>query len=68
MLEMKELVGLTDEELGEKEKALRQEIFNLRFQVATGRMENPMKLRHTRRDLARVLTVKRAQQNKGTAA
>jgi large subunit ribosomal protein L29 len=67
MLEMKDLVGLTDAELAEKEKQLRQEVFNLRFQLATGRIENPMKIRHTRRDLARVLTVRRqtAMRSKG---
>jgi len=68
MLEMKDLVGLTDAELGEKEKQLRQEVFNLRFQVATGRIENPMKIRHTRRDLARVLTVRRQAAQKGSAS
>jgi large subunit ribosomal protein L29 len=68
MLEMKDLVGLTDAELADKEKQLRQEVFNLRFQVATGRIENPMKIRHTRRDLARVLTVRRQAAQKGSAS
>jgi large subunit ribosomal protein L29 len=68
MLEMKDLVGLTDAELADKEKQLRQEVFNLRFQVATGRIENPMKIRHTRRDLARVLTVRRQVAQKGSAS
>jgi large subunit ribosomal protein L29 len=70
MLAMKDLVGLTDAELNEKEQQLRQEVFNLRFQAATGRIENPMKIRQTRRDLARVLTVRRqaAMQHKGQAS
>jgi large subunit ribosomal protein L29 len=58
-MEMKELRNLDETELREKERQLVQEVFNLRFQVATGRVENPMKMRHTRRDLARVKTILR---------
>jgi large subunit ribosomal protein L29 len=57
MLDVKDLKGLTDAELAEKEQQLSQELFNLRFQLATGRIENPMKIRQTRRDLARVKTI-----------
>ena len=56
-MHVKELQGMADIELQEKERQLKQEIFNLRFQLATGRIENPMKIRQTRRDLARVKTV-----------
>jgi large subunit ribosomal protein L29 len=55
----KELRGLEDPELAEKERQLVQEVFNLRFQLATGRIENPMRIRQTRRDLARVKTIRR---------
>jgi large subunit ribosomal protein L29 len=58
-MDLKELRGLTEAELTEKETKLAQEIFNLRFQLATGRIENPMKIRHTKRDLARVKTIMR---------
>ena len=58
-MDVKDLRGLTDEELAEKERQLQQEQFNFRFQLATGRLENPMQLRNTRRDLARVKTVRR---------
>jgi large subunit ribosomal protein L29 len=54
-----ELRQLADLELQEKERQLRQEVFNLRFQMATGRLENPMQIRKTRRELARVKTVRR---------
>lgn len=66
-MDVKELRGLTDIELGEKERQLKQEMFNLRFQLATGRIENPMKIRHTRRDLARVKTILREKlsENRG---
>lgn len=59
MLDVNELRGMTKAELAEKERQLRQEMFNLRFQLATGRIENPMKIRHARRDLARVKTIMR---------
>jgi len=56
-MDVKELQGMAEIELQEKERQLKQEIFNFRFQLATGRIENPMKIRQTRRDLARVKTV-----------
>jgi large subunit ribosomal protein L29 len=56
-MDVKELQAMADIELLEKERQLRQEVFNLRFQLVTGRIENPMKIRQTRRDLARVKTV-----------
>ena len=64
-MDMKDLSGLTAEELLDKERQLRQELFNLRFQLATGRIENPMRIRHTRRDIARVKTAMSLQQRKG---
>lgn len=56
-MEVKELRDLTAAELAEKEQQLSQELFSLRFQLAAGRVENPMKIRKTRRDLARVKTI-----------
>lgn len=56
-MDVKELQAMADIELQEKERQLKQEVFSLRFQLATGRIENPMKIRQTRRDLARVKTV-----------
>ncbi len=56
-LDLKELRQLTGEELADKEKQLTQELFNLRFQFGTGRLENPMQIRKTKRDIARVKTV-----------
>lgn len=52
-----EIVDLTVEELAVKERDLRKELFNLRFQRATGEIENPMRIRAVRKDIARVLTV-----------
>ncbi|MBM4120236.1 MAG: 50S ribosomal protein L29 [Nitrospira sp.] len=60
-MDVKDLKDLTGAELAEKAQQLTQELFNLRFQMAAGRAENPMKIRQTRRDLARVKTVLRQQ-------
>ena len=59
MMDVKELRDMDVAELGEKERQLKQEVFNLRFQHATGRIENLMRIRQTRRNLARVKTVQR---------
>jgi len=53
-----ELRGMTVDELVQKEKDLRKELFNLRFQQATGEIENPMRIRAVRKDIARVFTIK----------
>ena len=45
------------EELHVEETRLKDQIFRLRFQFAIGQVENPMKIRHARRDLARVQTI-----------
>jgi large subunit ribosomal protein L29 len=60
-MEVNELRDLTAAELAEKEQQLSQELFSLRFQLAAGRVENPMKIRKARRDLARVKTILRQQ-------
>jgi len=56
-LDVKELQQLGASELRDKEKQLVQELFNLRFQFGSGRLENPMQIRKTKRDIARVKTV-----------
>ena len=58
-MDLKELRQLTAAELSEKAKQLSQELFNLRFQFGTGRLENPMQIRKTKRSIARVKTVQR---------
>lgn len=51
-----EVRALTIDELRHKEQDLRRELFNLRFRLATGEVENPMRIRAMRKDIARVLT------------
>lgn len=53
-----EIRAMSPDELSEKEKDLRKELFNLRFQMATGEIENPMRIRAVRKDIAKVLTIK----------
>jgi large subunit ribosomal protein L29 len=56
-MEMKELLDLTPEELLQREKQLRKELFNLRFQLTSGRVESPARIRQVRRDIAQIKTV-----------
>ena len=52
-----ELRALTMDELKKKEQDLRKELFNLRFQQATGEIENPLRMYAVKKDIARVLTI-----------
>jgi large subunit ribosomal protein L29 len=52
-----ELRDLSDEELRGKVRELQEELFNLRFQLATGQIENVGRIRTVRRDIARLKTV-----------
>lgn len=60
----KDMREMKDEEFVQKLKNAREELFNLRFQHATGQLDNPMKLRHLRRKIARILTVQHEYQLK----
>lgn len=53
-----ELREMTVDELSEKEQDLRKELFNLRFQQATGEIQNPKRIKAVKKDLARILTIK----------
>ena len=52
-----EIRDLSDKEREEKVGDLREELFNLRFQLATGKIENPSRLGLLRRDIARIKTI-----------
>lgn len=49
---------MTDDELVEKLRETRKQLFSLRFQHATGQLDNPRKLSLIRRDIARIMTIK----------
>jgi large subunit ribosomal protein L29 len=57
VMRARELRALTDDELDRKMAETRQELFNLHFQTATGVLENSARLRHAKREIARILTV-----------
>jgi len=61
---------MTDDELERKMGETRQELFNLRFQSATGALENSARLRTAKREIARILTIRheREAQGRGTTA
>jgi large subunit ribosomal protein L29 len=63
-MDLKELRQLTGAELAEKAQQLTQELFNLRFQLGTGRLENPMQIRKTKRNIAQVKTILREGERK----
>jgi large subunit ribosomal protein L29 len=53
----RELRELSDEELGKQLADRREELFNLRFQDATGALDNTARLKQTKREIARILTL-----------
>lgn len=58
------LVDLTVDELVRKVDNLKEELFNLRFQMATGQLENPMRIRDVKKDIARAKTILREREIK----
>ncbi len=58
-----ELRNLSDEELQTKGRELEEELFNLRFQLATGQIENVARIRTVRRDISRLKTLQRERED-----
>jgi large subunit ribosomal protein L29 len=54
---LRNLRNLTPEELEAKEKDLKKDLFTLRFQLVSGRIESPAKIQKTRREIARIKTI-----------
>lgn len=63
MEKVKEIRELSDADLTKKIADLKEELFNLRFQQATGVLENPARMREIRRTIARINTVLTERQN-----
>jgi ribosomal protein L29 len=63
-MKVNEIRNLSTAELNEKIVSLREELFNLRFQLATGQLENPMRIREVRKTIARIKTVQREKELK----
>lgn len=54
-----EIRELSDEELNNKETELKDQLFKLKFQHALGQLENAVKMKNVKRDIARIKTIKR---------
>jgi large subunit ribosomal protein L29 len=59
---MRELRDLGDEDLLERLDGSKEELFNLRFQLATGQLDNPMRIKQVRHEIAQMLTVLRERE------
>jgi large subunit ribosomal protein L29 len=57
---------MTDDELQRKEEQYEKQLLNLRFQLATKQIENPMKVREARRGIARVKTIRRERRGESS--
>ena len=64
-MKMKEINEMTREELTKKVENLKGELFNLRFRLATGQLDNPMVIKEVKRNIARVKTVIRERELSG---
>lgn len=66
-MKVNKLRDLSTAELEKKVVTLKEELFNLRFQMATGQLENPLKIKEIRRDIAKAKTVLREREIKEQA-
>ena len=66
-MKVKEIRALSAAEMDEIVVSLKEELFNLRFQHATGQLENPMRIREVKKTIARIKTVQREAELKAQA-
>ena len=62
--ELKELRTSNSQDLKVKLNDLKAELFNLRFQLATGQLENPMRIREVKKSIAQIKTIIREEENR----
>jgi large subunit ribosomal protein L29 len=67
-MKTKEMRDMTNAELDQRLTELKGELFNLRFQLATGQLENPLRIRNVRKDIARAKTIIRENELKQARA
>ena len=65
-MEINKIREMSEAELNAELNKMKKDLFNLRFQHVTGQLENPILLRQTRRDIARVKTIIREKEISGT--
>lgn len=58
-MKVSEIREMSADELSQKVATLKEELFNLRFQLATGQLENPMRIKEVKKSIARIKTVQR---------
>ena len=61
-MELKKMRDMTEVELNTERSKMKKELFNLRFQHATGQLENPVQMRELKRNIARVKTIIREKE------
>ncbi|MBQ2671979.1 MAG: 50S ribosomal protein L29 [Clostridia bacterium] len=66
-MKISEIRNLNENDLKTKLKDLKSELFNLRFQLAINQLENPMRIRAVKKDIARVQTILREKELSATA-
>ena len=62
MAKVREIRDLDEIELMDRLESLKEELFNLRFQLATGQLDNPMRIKQVRHEIARILTILRERE------
>ena len=63
-MKAKEIRDLSADELNQKLASLKEELFGLRFQLATGQLENPMRIKDVKKTIARIKTIQRENEMK----
>ena len=67
-MKVNEIREMNADELNQKLASLKEELFNLRFQLATGQLDNPMRISAVKKDIARIKTIQRDIELHGTNA
>ena len=67
-MKVNDLRDMSAGELNQKLASLKEELFNLRFQLATGQLENPMRIKEVKKTIARIKTIQREQELKAEQA
>ena len=63
-MKVNEIREMNAEELNQKLASLKEELFNLRFQLTTGQLENPMRIKEVKKTIARIKTIQRENELK----
>ena len=67
-MKAKEIRDMNAAEMDQKIAGLKEELFNLRFQIAAGQLENPMRIREVKKAIARIKTIQRETEIKAQRA